>query len=109
MQTTLDAPTTSPLPTASPANGIATPQASVAPPSDDISWAWSKVRNDPWLLPKLFVLLFAASPAVFAIGYALANESIGVAIAIIPDMLAAGLMLAGILFCTLFFDDESHA
>lgn len=71
--------------------------------------AWSKVRNDPWLIAKLIVMFGASFPAVYAIGFAIKNESLGVAMAIIPDMVVAGVILAGIIGATMFFDDDEHA
>lgn len=76
----------------------------------DLGRAWSKIRNDAWLWPKVGVLLAAAFLPAYAIGWSLMNESAGVTIAIIPDMLAAGALLAGILGCVLFLDeDHAHA
>jgi hypothetical protein len=76
----------------------------------DFSAIFAKIKNDPWLWAKLLVLAGCASPAAYAIGWSLTNESFGVSIAIIPDMLAAGALLIGILGCTLFFDeDHTHA
>jgi len=89
---------------------IASAALPVALTADEMHFSkvWTKIRSDAYFWPKLAIVLAASFLPIYAIGWAATNESFGVTIAIIPDMLAAGALLAGILFGTVFLDDASH-
>jgi hypothetical protein len=83
-------------------------QVTANPPVRTVAPAVSATTNPFGFAFKLLVLAVVALPAIYAIGFAITNESFGVAIAIIPDMLAAIAAAWGILYCVMFLDAEEH-
>lgn len=92
---------------------IASPERSqppAAPAPGIVDALFTRMRTDPWFFPKLFVLALVAGPAAYAIAFAVGAEPFGVAIAVIPDMLAAIVCVWAILTAVLFLDaEEAHS